>query len=53
MFSRGAAVIRGKTLIVNLPGSPRAVQENLGFIITELHHGLDILSGRSGECARP
>jgi molybdopterin biosynthesis enzyme MoaB len=52
MLSRAAAAIRGKTLIVNLPGSPRAVQENLSFIITELHHGLDILSGRGGECAR-
>jgi molybdenum cofactor synthesis domain-containing protein len=53
MLSRAAAVIRGRTLIVNLPGRPRAVQENLGFIITELRHGLDILSGRGGECARP
>jgi molybdenum cofactor synthesis domain-containing protein len=53
MLSRAAAAIRGKTLIVNLPGSPRAVQETLGFIITELRHGLDILSGRGGECARP
>jgi molybdenum cofactor synthesis domain-containing protein len=53
MFSRAAAVIRGKTLIVNLPGSPRAVKENLGFIIAELRHGLDILSGRDGDCARP
>jgi molybdenum cofactor synthesis domain-containing protein len=53
MLSRGAAVIRGKTLIVNLPGSPRGVQENLGFIIAELRHGLDILSGRGGECGRP
>jgi molybdenum cofactor synthesis domain-containing protein len=53
MLSRGAAVIRGKTLIVNLPGSPRAVRENLDFIVTELRHGLDLLSGRGGECARP
>jgi molybdenum cofactor synthesis domain-containing protein len=53
MLSRAAAAIRGRTLIVNLPGSPRAVQENLGFIIGELRHGLDILSGRGGECARP
>jgi molybdenum cofactor synthesis domain-containing protein len=52
MLSRAVAVIRGKTLIVNLPGSSKAVQENLGFIITELRHGLDILSGRNGECAR-
>jgi molybdenum cofactor synthesis domain-containing protein len=53
MLSRAAAAIRGKTLIVNLPGSPRAVQENLGFIIAELRHGLDILSGCGGDCGRP
>jgi molybdenum cofactor synthesis domain-containing protein len=53
MLSRAAAAIRGKTLIVNLPGSPKAVRENLEFIINELKHGLDILSGREGECALP
>ena len=53
MLSRAAAGIRGRTLIVNLPGSPRAVKENLRVIIGELRHGLDILSGRDGECARP
>jgi molybdenum cofactor synthesis domain-containing protein len=52
MLSRAAAGIRGQTLIVNLPGSPRAVRENLGFIIGALRHGLDILTGRDGECAR-
>ena len=52
MLSRAAAGIRGKTLIVNLPGSPKAVRENLGFIITELQHGLDILTGRDGECGK-
>ena len=50
MLSRAVSVIRGKTLIVNLPGSPRAVRENLEFIISELGHGLDILTGRDGEC---
>lgn len=51
MLSRGASVIRGKTLIVNLPGSPKAVAESLGFILDTLEHGLDILLGRTGECA--
>jgi len=52
MLSRAAAAIRGKTLIVNLPGSPKAVRENLGFIVGELKHGLNILTGNDGECAR-
>jgi molybdenum cofactor synthesis domain-containing protein len=50
MLSRAVAVIRGKTLIINLPGSPKAVRENLEFIITELGHGLDILTENDGEC---
>jgi molybdenum cofactor synthesis domain-containing protein len=49
MLSRAAAAIRGKTLIINLPGSPKAVRENLEFVIDELKHGLDILTGREGE----
>jgi len=52
MLSRAIAAIRGNTLIVNLPGSPKAARENLEFIINELRHGLDILCGRDGECAR-
>ena len=52
MLSRAIAAIRGKTLIINLPGSPKAARENLEFILPELHHGLDILGGRDGECAR-
>ena len=51
MFSRGIAAIRGNTLIINLPGSPKAARENLEFIIEDLHHGLDILTGRSKDCA--
>jgi molybdenum cofactor synthesis domain-containing protein len=50
MLSRGVTAIRGSTLIVNLPGSPRAARESLEFIIDELRHGLDILTGRDGEC---
>jgi molybdopterin biosynthesis enzyme MoaB len=45
MLSRAAAAIRGRTLIVNLPGSPKAVREHLSFIIDELRHGLDMLTG--------
>lgn len=52
MLSRAASVIRGKTLIVNLPGSPKAVRESLEYVLPTLEHGLDILTGRSGECAR-
>lgn len=50
MLSRGASVIRNQTLIINLPGSPKAVRENLSFILPALDHGLDILLGRDGEC---
>ena len=50
MLSRGASVIRNSTLIINLPGSPRAVRENLSFILPALEHGLGILLGREGEC---
>jgi molybdenum cofactor synthesis domain-containing protein len=45
MLSRGVSVIRGRTLIVNLPGSPKAVKESLGFILEALDHGLGILRG--------
>jgi len=50
MLSRATAAIRNKSLIVNLPGSPKAVRENLGVIIDELWHGLDVLTGRNTEC---
>ncbi|MGB4588008.1 MAG: MogA/MoaB family molybdenum cofactor biosynthesis protein [Clostridiaceae bacterium] len=52
MLSRAAAGIRKNTLIVNLPGSPKAVRESLEFIIGELGHGLEILSGEASNCAR-
>lgn len=51
MLSRAASVLRGKTLIVNLPGSPKAVTEELNYLLGTLEHGLDILLGRDSECA--
>lgn len=53
MLSRSVAGIRNKTLIINLPGSPKAVKENLEVVLKALEHGLDILVGKSGECAEP
>ncbi len=52
MLSRGVSGIRKKTLIVNLPGSPKAVRESLEYILPPLEHGLGILRGSAGECAR-
>lgn len=46
MISRGVAGIRGKTLIINLPGSPKGVHENLQAVIRVLPHALAILTGR-------
>lgn len=52
MLSRGVSVIRKKSLIVNLPGSPKAVKECLGFILDPIEHGIRILRGDESECAR-
>ena len=52
MLSRAVAGIRKRTLIVNLPGSAKAVKECLGFVLPELRHGIDILRGEAGECGR-
>ena len=52
MLSRAAAGIRKGTLIVNLPGSPKAVRESLEYIIPALEHGLQILTGEASNCAR-
>lgn len=52
MLSRGISGIRSKTLIINLPGSPKAVKENLEYIVNVLEHGLEILNGLTGECAK-
>ena len=52
MLSRAAAGIRKETLIVNMPGSPKAVKESLEYILNPLRHGLEILLGDASECAR-
>ena len=52
MLSRATAGIRGKTLIINRPGSPKAVKESLEYIIDALGHGIEILTGEAGNCAR-
>ncbi len=50
MLSRAVSGIRKKTLIVNLPGSPKAVKESLEYVLPQLDHGLGILRGTAGEC---
>jgi len=50
MLSRSAAGIRKQTLIINLPGSPKAVKENLEYILPALKHGIEIMIGSAGEC---
>jgi molybdenum cofactor synthesis domain-containing protein len=52
MLSRAVAGIRGQTLIINLPGSPKGVKECLEVILPVLQHGLEILIGEAAECAR-
>lgn len=52
MLSRAAAGIRKGTLIINLPGSPKAVRECLEYIIDSLEHGIEILTGEAANCAR-
>ena len=49
MLSRAVSVIRGGTLIVNLPGSPKAVEECLTYLMPVLEHGLGILRGEADE----
>lgn len=52
MLSRAVAGIRARTLIINLPGSPKGVEECLAVILPVLDHGLAILKGETDECAR-
>lgn len=52
MLSRGVSVIRNNTLIINLPGSPKAARENLEAVLPALDHGLAVLTGRSGDCGQ-
>lgn len=52
MLSRATAGIRKRTLIINLPGSPKAVRESLEVVMDSLGHGIEILTGEAGECGR-
>lgn len=52
MLSRAVAGVRGRTLIVNLPGSPVAVKENLEVIIDTIPHAIEKIKGDTSECAR-
>lgn len=52
MLSRAVSVIRGKTLIVNLPGSPKACMESMDVFMDQLPHGLSLLRGSVMDCGR-
>jgi molybdopterin adenylyltransferase len=51
MISRALAGIRGRTLIVNLPGSPKGARENLGVVLPALKHAIEKIKGDESECA--
>ena len=52
MLSRAASVIRGKTLIINLPGSPKACMESMDVFLDQLPHALELLRGTPQDCGR-
>ena len=52
-LSRGIAGVRGRCLIVNLPGSPKGVRENLSTVIDMLPHAVELLRGRVGDHTAP
>lgn len=52
MLSRAVAGVRGQTLIVNLPGSPKAAKENLEVILDVIPHAVEKIRGDTSECAR-
>jgi len=51
MVSRAVVGVRGETLIINLPGSPKAVRENLSVILPAIPHAIEKLKGDQRECA--
>jgi molybdenum cofactor synthesis domain-containing protein len=51
MLSRAVAGVRGETLIINLPGSPKAVKENLSVILECLPHAIEKIKGSEADCA--
>lgn len=52
MLSRAMAGVRGRSMIINLPGSPKGVRENLEVVLPALGHGLAKLKGDPSDCAR-
>ncbi|OGW25459.1 MAG: molybdenum cofactor biosynthesis protein [Nitrospirae bacterium GWC2_42_7] len=52
MLSRAVAGIRGETLIINLPGSPKAVKENLNAILDIIPHAVEKIKGNTEDCGR-
>jgi molybdopterin adenylyltransferase len=52
MLSRAVAGVRGRSLIINLPGSPKAVQENLEAVLDVIPHAIEKIKGDTSECAR-
>ncbi|HXW68083.1 MAG TPA: MogA/MoaB family molybdenum cofactor biosynthesis protein [Dissulfurispiraceae bacterium] len=52
MLSRAVAGVKGQTLIINLPGSPKAVKENLEAILDVIPHAIEKIKGDTQECAR-
>ncbi|MBF0317340.1 MAG: MogA/MoaB family molybdenum cofactor biosynthesis protein [Nitrospirae bacterium] len=52
MLSRGVAGVRGTTLIINLPGSPKAVRENLRVVMDVIAHAVEKIKGGMADCAR-
>lgn len=53
MISRAVCGIRGQTLIINLPGSPKAVRENLAVVLPAINHAVEKIKGSPSECAAP
>ena len=52
MLSRAVAGTRNRSLILNLPGSPKAARENLSAVLPTLRHGLEMLTGGAADCAK-
>ena len=53
MLSRATAGVRGATLIINMPGSPKACREHFRVIAESLPHAIETLTGNAHECATP
>ena len=53
MLSRAVAAVRGKTLIINMPGSPKACREHFALVAPVLEHAVETLRGEAVECATP